>query len=157
MHDAYEPVPILEKLPLQIDCLAAWGKLLTLNSSLLFYSLTLQWSIWVFISWRDGLCHHWRDCKMCLFDIIICLNRLTASFELSDPDSWVLLPTEDWLLVGTKPGHLLLYRIKKDAGRKCPRRCVMQLIPWVFADLLNLMFPASNTSFESFFLCLFSH
>lgn len=27
MHDAYEPVPILEKLPLQIDCLAAWGKL----------------------------------------------------------------------------------------------------------------------------------
>ncbi|KAM4540838.1 vam6/Vps39-like protein [Fundulus diaphanus] len=46
MHDAYEPVPILEKLPLQIDCLAAW---------------------------------------------------------------------EDWLLVGTKPGHLLLYRIKKDA------------------------------------------
>ncbi|XP_060790315.1 vam6/Vps39-like protein isoform X2 [Neoarius graeffei] len=24
--------------------------------------------------------------------------------------------TEDWLLVGTKPGHLLLYRIKKDAG-----------------------------------------
>uniref|UniRef100_A0A8C5DKN4 CNH domain-containing protein n=1 Tax=Gouania willdenowi TaxID=441366 RepID=A0A8C5DKN4_GOUWI len=47
MHDAYEPVPILEKLPLQIDCLAAW---------------------------------------------------------------------EDWLLVGTKPGHLLLYQIKKDAG-----------------------------------------
>ncbi|XP_058605490.1 vam6/Vps39-like protein isoform X2 [Onychostoma macrolepis] len=47
MHDAYEPVPILEKLPLQIDCLAAW---------------------------------------------------------------------DDWLLVGTKPGHLLLYRIKKDAG-----------------------------------------
>ncbi|KAJ8401124.1 hypothetical protein AAFF_G00387060 [Aldrovandia affinis] len=47
MHDAYEPVPILEKLPLQIDCLAAW---------------------------------------------------------------------EDWLLVGTKPGHLLLYRIKKDAA-----------------------------------------
>ena len=28
MHDAYEPVPILEKLPLQIDCLAAWGKFL---------------------------------------------------------------------------------------------------------------------------------
>lgn len=47
MHDAYESVPILEKLPLQIDCLAAW---------------------------------------------------------------------EDWLLVGTKPGHLLLYRIKRDAG-----------------------------------------
>ncbi|XP_029683915.1 vam6/Vps39-like protein isoform X2 [Takifugu rubripes] len=47
MHDAYEPVPILEKLPIQIDCLAAW---------------------------------------------------------------------DDWLLVGTKPGHLLLYRIKKDAG-----------------------------------------
>lgn len=47
MHDAYEPVPILEKLPLQIDCLAAW---------------------------------------------------------------------DDWLLVGTKPGHLLLYRIKKDPG-----------------------------------------
>uniref|UniRef100_A0A1A8PJ20 Vacuolar protein sorting 39 homolog n=1 Tax=Nothobranchius rachovii TaxID=451742 RepID=A0A1A8PJ20_9TELE len=47
MHDAYESVPILEKLPLQIDCLAGW---------------------------------------------------------------------EDWLLVGTKPGHLLLYRIKKDAG-----------------------------------------
>uniref|UniRef100_A0A7N6B584 CNH domain-containing protein n=1 Tax=Anabas testudineus TaxID=64144 RepID=A0A7N6B584_ANATE len=48
MHDAYEPVPILEKLPLQIDCLAAW---------------------------------------------------------------------EDWLLVGTKPGHLLLYQIKKDPGK----------------------------------------
>ncbi|XP_059376856.1 vam6/Vps39-like protein isoform X2 [Carassius carassius] len=47
MHDAYEPVPILEKLPLQIDCVAAW---------------------------------------------------------------------DDWLLVGTKPGHLLLYGIKKDAG-----------------------------------------
>ncbi|XP_078089669.1 vam6/Vps39-like protein isoform X3 [Mustelus asterias] len=47
MHDAYEPVPILEKLPLQIDCMAAW---------------------------------------------------------------------EDWLLVGTKPGHLLLYRIKKELG-----------------------------------------
>ncbi|TRZ04357.1 hypothetical protein DNTS_015169 [Danionella cerebrum] len=46
MHDAYEAVPILEKLPLQIDCLAAW---------------------------------------------------------------------DDWLLVGTKPGHLLQYRIKKDA------------------------------------------
>ncbi|XP_058847250.1 vam6/Vps39-like protein isoform X1 [Acipenser ruthenus] len=45
MHDAFESVPILEKLPLQIDCMAAW---------------------------------------------------------------------EDWLLVGTKPGHLLLYRIKKD-------------------------------------------
>lgn len=26
--------------------------------------------------------------------------------------------SDDWLLVGTKPGHLLLYRIKKDAGRK---------------------------------------
>lgn len=26
MHDAFEPVPILEKLPLQIDCLAAWGE-----------------------------------------------------------------------------------------------------------------------------------
>lgn len=33
MHDAYEPVPILEKLPLQIDCLAAWGELLTLYLS----------------------------------------------------------------------------------------------------------------------------
>jgi len=48
MHDAFEPVPILEKLPLQIDCLAAW---------------------------------------------------------------------EEWLLVGTKQGHLLLYRIRKDAGK----------------------------------------
>ncbi|XP_027725735.1 vam6/Vps39-like protein isoform X2 [Vombatus ursinus] len=47
MHDAFEPVPILEKLPLQIDCLAAW---------------------------------------------------------------------EEWLLVGTKQGHLLLYRIWKDVG-----------------------------------------
>ncbi|GCC35802.1 hypothetical protein chiPu_0014290 [Chiloscyllium punctatum] len=47
MHDAYESVPILEKLPLQIDCIAAW---------------------------------------------------------------------EDRLLVGTKPGHLLLYRIKKESG-----------------------------------------
>lgn len=27
MHDAFEQVPILEKLPLQIDCLAAWGEL----------------------------------------------------------------------------------------------------------------------------------
>lgn len=26
MHDAFEHVPILEKLPLQIDCLAAWGE-----------------------------------------------------------------------------------------------------------------------------------
>lgn len=26
MHDAFEPVTILEKLPLQIDCLAAWGE-----------------------------------------------------------------------------------------------------------------------------------
>lgn len=26
MHDAFEPVLILEKLPLQIDCLAAWGE-----------------------------------------------------------------------------------------------------------------------------------
>lgn len=26
--------------------------------------------------------------------------------------------SDDWLLVGTKPGHLLLYRIKKDAGGK---------------------------------------
>lgn len=26
MHDAFEPVPILEKLPLQIDCLAAWDE-----------------------------------------------------------------------------------------------------------------------------------
>uniref|UniRef100_A0A8C5ISU0 VPS39 subunit of HOPS complex n=1 Tax=Junco hyemalis TaxID=40217 RepID=A0A8C5ISU0_JUNHY len=47
MHDAFEHVPILEKLPLQIDCLAAW---------------------------------------------------------------------EEWLLVGTKQGHLLLYRIKKDVA-----------------------------------------
>ncbi|KAH0620645.1 hypothetical protein JD844_021311 [Phrynosoma platyrhinos] len=47
MHDAFEPVPILEKLPLQIDCLAAW---------------------------------------------------------------------EEWLLVGTKQGHLLLYRIRKETG-----------------------------------------
>ncbi len=43
-----------------------------------------------------------------MFDNTVSLN----------PDSWVYLPTEDWLLVGTKPGHLLLYRIKKDAGRK---------------------------------------
>ncbi|XP_059578937.1 vam6/Vps39-like protein isoform X5 [Alligator mississippiensis] len=49
MHDAFEPVPILEKLPLQIDCLAAW---------------------------------------------------------------------EEWLLVGTKQGHLLLYRIRKDIGER---------------------------------------
>ncbi|XP_042598839.1 vam6/Vps39-like protein isoform X2 [Cyprinus carpio] len=47
MHDAYEPVPILEKLPLQTDFTPTW---------------------------------------------------------------------DDWLLVGTKPGHLLLYGIKKDAG-----------------------------------------
>uniref|UniRef100_A0A1W7RBP8 Vam6/Vps39-like protein-like protein n=1 Tax=Agkistrodon contortrix contortrix TaxID=8713 RepID=A0A1W7RBP8_AGKCO len=47
MHDAFEPVLILEKLPLQIDCLAAW---------------------------------------------------------------------EEWLLVGTKQGHLLLYRIRKETG-----------------------------------------
>lgn len=37
MHDAYEPVPILEKLPLQIDCLAAWGELLALYLLLLCY------------------------------------------------------------------------------------------------------------------------
>ncbi|XP_078466273.1 vam6/Vps39-like protein [Lampetra fluviatilis] len=47
MHDAYEAVPILEKLPLQIESVACW---------------------------------------------------------------------EEMLLVGTKPGHLLLYRIKGDAG-----------------------------------------
>lgn len=47
MHDAFEPVLILEKLPLQIECLAAWG---------------------------------------------------------------------EWLLVGTKQGHLLLYRVKKEQG-----------------------------------------
>ncbi|KAM4013849.1 vam6/Vps39-like protein [Anomaloglossus baeobatrachus] len=47
MHDAFEQVLILEKLPLQIECVAAW---------------------------------------------------------------------EDWLLVGTKPGHLLLYRVKKEQG-----------------------------------------
>lgn len=29
MHDAYEPVPILEKLPLQIECLAAWGEFIS--------------------------------------------------------------------------------------------------------------------------------
>lgn len=45
MHDAFDPVPILEKLPLQIECMAAW---------------------------------------------------------------------EEWLLIGTKQGHLLLYRIKKE-------------------------------------------
>lgn len=33
MHDAYEPVPILEKLPLQIDCLAAWGESVSYLSS----------------------------------------------------------------------------------------------------------------------------
>ncbi|XP_040189096.1 vam6/Vps39-like protein [Rana temporaria] len=47
MHDAFEPVLILEKLPLQIECLAAW---------------------------------------------------------------------DEWLLVGTKQGHLLLYRVKKEQG-----------------------------------------
>ncbi|XP_075700713.1 vam6/Vps39-like protein isoform X2 [Rhinoderma darwinii] len=47
MHDAFEQVLILEKLPLQIECLAAW---------------------------------------------------------------------EDWLLVGTKQGHLLLYKVKKEQG-----------------------------------------
>ncbi|KAM3919217.1 vam6/Vps39-like protein isoform 4-T4 [Leptodactylus fuscus] len=47
MHDAFEQVLILEKLPLQIECLAAW---------------------------------------------------------------------EDWLLVGTKQGHLLLYSVKKEQG-----------------------------------------
>ncbi|XP_043929951.1 vam6/Vps39-like protein isoform X1 [Protopterus annectens] len=45
MHDAFESVLILEKLPLQIDCVAAW---------------------------------------------------------------------DEWILIGTKPGHLLLYRIKKE-------------------------------------------
>ncbi|XP_063803565.1 vam6/Vps39-like protein [Pseudophryne corroboree] len=47
MHDAFEQVMILEKLPLQIECLAAW---------------------------------------------------------------------EEWLLVGTKQGHLLLYKVKKEQG-----------------------------------------
>ncbi|XP_068111025.1 vam6/Vps39-like protein [Hyperolius riggenbachi] len=47
MHDAFEQVLILEKLPLQIECVAAW---------------------------------------------------------------------EEWLLVGTKQGHLLLYRVKKEQG-----------------------------------------
>lgn len=73
MHDAYEPVPILEKLPIQIECLAAWGEC-------------------------------WKHFSI-LFQLKWCF--LSAA-SLSD----------DWLLVGTKPGHLLLYRIKKDAGRK---------------------------------------
>lgn len=72
MHDAYEPVPILEKLPIQIDCLAAWGE-----------------------------CYN-----LYIFDVEIVFFSLNV---LSD----------DWLLVGTKPGHLLLYRIQKDAGRNC--------------------------------------
>lgn len=29
---------------------------------------------------------------------------------------------EEWLLVGTKQGHLLLYRIKKDIGKLILRR-----------------------------------
>lgn len=81
MHDAYEPVPILEKLPLQIDCLAAWGESVTRCLCRL----------------RPLVCDLPPDVK----------DQVTVSFSL---------PTEDWLLVGTKPGHLLLYRIKKDAG-----------------------------------------
>lgn len=77
MHDAYEPVPILEKLPIQIDCLAAWGK--------------------CFVSYNY------------FFVFNVCTFLIFSPSFLSD----------DWLLVGTKPGHLLLYRIKKDAGRNC--------------------------------------
>uniref|UniRef100_A0A8C4T8V9 VPS39 subunit of HOPS complex n=1 Tax=Erpetoichthys calabaricus TaxID=27687 RepID=A0A8C4T8V9_ERPCA len=39
MHDAFEPVPILEKLPLQIDCLAAWGNIIEFLSFFLFFFL----------------------------------------------------------------------------------------------------------------------
>lgn len=35
--------------------------------------------------------------------------------------------TEDWLLVGTKPGHLLLYRIKKDAGKRSDSATMRQM------------------------------
>ncbi|KAM3919215.1 vam6/Vps39-like protein isoform 2-T2 [Leptodactylus fuscus] len=61
MHDAFEQVLILEKLPLQIECLAAWG-------------------------------------------------------SASDGSSDIQFKSEDWLLVGTKQGHLLLYSVKKEQG-----------------------------------------
>lgn len=48
--------------------------------------------------------------------------------------------TEDWLLVGTKPGHLLLYRIKKDPGKENQRG----VVPCVFVDLLNIPLPVSK-------------
>lgn len=50
MHDAFEPVPILEKLPLQIDCLAAWGepRVLGSRSGLLESGLDLSQG------WRSG-------------------------------------------------------------------------------------------------------
>lgn len=55
-------------------------------------------------------------------------------------DCWVLLLlficfSEDCLLVGTKPGHLLLYRIKNNAGKinkylKCllHKNCIAQIV-----------------------------
>ena len=38
MHDAYESFPILEKLPLRIECIACYGKFhIELESDLLSY------------------------------------------------------------------------------------------------------------------------
>lgn len=45
---------------------------------------------------------------------------------------------EDWLLVGTKPGHLLLYRIKKDAGEGKAREPLGGGFPHSFRFLISL-------------------
>lgn len=47
MHDAYEPVPILEKLPIQIDCLAAWGKCFGWYKSLFFVNEVVFFSLYL--------------------------------------------------------------------------------------------------------------
>ncbi|MGH0149835.1 UNVERIFIED_CONTAM: hypothetical protein FKN15_035463 [Acipenser sinensis] len=41
MHDAFESVPILEKLPLQIDCMAAWENNIHVHDLLTFQQITV--------------------------------------------------------------------------------------------------------------------
>lgn len=39
---------------------------------------------------------------------------------------------EEWLLVGTKQGHLLLYRIKKDIGKLILRMALKVDVVFIF-------------------------
>lgn len=83
----------------------------------------------------DVMSLHWHDLCVSVYVCVslqaLCLMAVMCFEVIVDPllichwIFWVSLPsTEDWLLVGTKPGHLLLYRIKKDAGiKKINRMC----------------------------------